>query len=481
MTRRVTVGPFNRVEGDLEVRLDIDDGVVSSAEVTAPMYRGFEQILRGRPTLDALTLAPRICGICSVSQSLAAVAALRAAEGIRAAENGVLSANLCHAAENIADHLTHFYLFFMPDFARDAYAARPWHGEIAGRFKAVRGSAAQAMLPARARLLQIMGLLAGKWPHSLAFQPGGTTRAIDLGERVQLLSIIGDVRDFLERDVFADNLDNVLALDSAAALDSWREGRGGDFARFLGVADDLALDRLGRIALPLMSYGAYHEEAASLFARGVFDPVEARVAALDPEAISEDVAHAWMRDTALRPAEADTEPDADKPAGYSWCKAPRYAGGPVEVGALARQAVHGDALIRDLVARTGPNVTNRVIARLLETAKIVCAMQGWARRLDLRAPFLQRAERRGEGAGVGLIEAARGSLGHWIDLSGDKIRRYQIVAPTTWNFSPRDQGGVAGPLEQALAGTEVGDEGAKSVAVQHVVRSFDPCMVCTAH
>ncbi|MGO3927700.1 nickel-dependent hydrogenase large subunit [Rhodopseudomonas pseudopalustris] len=481
MTRRVTVGPFNRVEGDLEVRLDIDDGVVTSAEVTAPLYRGFEQILRGRPALDALTLAPRICGICSVSQSLAAAAALRAVDGLRAADNGVLAANLAHAAENAADHLTHFYLFFMPDFARDAYAARPWHPDIATRFKAVQGSAAQQMLPARARLLQIMGLLAGKWPHSLAFQPGGTTRAIDLGERVQLLSIIGDLRDVLERIVFADSLDNVLALDSAAALERWREGRGGDFARFLALADDLALDRLGRIALPLMSYGAYHGGDAPLFAAGVFDPATAQAHPLDPDDISEDVARASMRDTSLRPSEAETDPDADKQAGYSWCKAPRLAGRPVEVGALARQAVDGDPLIRDLLARQGPNVSVRVIARLIETARLAAAMHDWARRLDLRAPFLERAERRGEGAGIGLIEAARGSLGHWIELSDDNIRRYQIIAPTTWNFSPRDRDGVAGPLEQALAGTAVGDEGARSVAIQHIVRSFDPCMVCTAH
>jgi uptake hydrogenase large subunit len=481
MTRRVTVGPFNRVEGDLEVRLDIDDGIVTSAEVTASLYRGFEQILRGRPALDALTLAPRICGICSVSQSIAAVAALRAVDGARPADNGVFAANLAHAAENAADHLTHFYLFFMPDFARDAYAARPWHPEIAARFKAMQGSAARQVLPARARLLQIMGLLAGKWPHSLAFQPGGTTRAIDLGERVQLLSIIGDFRDFLERTVFSDSIDNVLALDTAAALDKWREGRGGDFARFLGIADDLALDQMGRIALPLMSYGGYHGHDEPLFARGVFDPARAAAHALDPNEIFEDVAHSWMRDTSLRPAEAETDPDADKPAGYSWCKAPRLAGSPVEVGALARQAVDGDSLIRDLLARNGSCVTTRVIARLRETAKLAVAMHDWARALDLARPFLDRTERRGEGAGIGLVEAARGGLGHWIELSGDKIRRYQIIAPTTWNFSPRDRDGTAGPLEQALAGTPVGDDGARAVAIQHVVRSFDPCMVCTAH
>ncbi|HEY0329122.1 MAG TPA: nickel-dependent hydrogenase large subunit [Rhodopseudomonas sp.] len=479
--RRITVGPFNRVEGDLEVRLDIDDGVVAAAEVTAPLYRGFEQILEGRPSLDALILAPRICGICSVSQSMAAVAALRAVDGIKAAPNGLYAANIAHAAENAADHLTHFYVFFMPDFARDCYADRPWHTAIAERFAAVQGRAARQVLPARARLLEIMGLIAGKWPHSLAFQPGGTTRAIGLGERVRLLSIIGDFRSFLESLVFGDDLDAVLGLDSAAALDVWRDGRGGDFATFLAVADDLALDALGRGAAPLMSFGAYHGLEAPLFAAGLYDPATSTTRALDIDAITEDVSHAWMRDTAAKPALAETLPDADRPGGYSWCKAPRLNGQPIEVGALARQAVDGDALIRDLLRRFGANVRTRVIARLLETARLALAMDRWARQIARDAAFLDRAERPGEGAGIGLVEAARGSLGHWIELSADRIRRYQIIAPTTWNFSPRDANGVAGPLEQALVGTPVGAEGAASVAVQHVVRSFDPCMVCTAH
>jgi hydrogenase large subunit len=481
MSRRITVGPFNRVEGDLEVRLDIDDGVVACAEVTAPLYRGFEQILQGRPGLDALILVPRICGICSVSQSIAAAAALRAIEAILPAQNGILASNLAHAAENVADHLTHFYLFFMPDFARASYAGRGWHADIAARFAAVHGEAARQLLPARARLLEVMGLIAGKWPHSLAFQPGGTTRALGLGERMRLLSIIADLRSFLESVLFAGRLDAVLALDSVAALDAWRDGRGGDLARFLTIADDLELDRLGRGATPLMSVGAYHGAEAPLFSAGLYDPATATARAFDSDAITEDVAHAWMRDTAPTPAMAETLPDADKAAGYSWSKAPRLDGRPVEVGALARQAVAGDPLIRDLLARSGANVTTRVIARLIETARVVTAMEQWARRLVPDAPFLDPAERRGEGFGIGLVEAARGSLGHWVELRNDRIHRYQIIAPTTWNFSPRDAAGQPGPLEQALVGTHVGDDGAKAVAIQHVVRSFDPCMVCTAH
>ncbi|MGJ4949599.1 nickel-dependent hydrogenase large subunit [Bradyrhizobium sp. HKCCYLS20291] len=477
---RITVGPFNRVEGDLEVRLDIESGRVARAEVTAPLYRGFEQILEGRPPLDALVIAPRICGICSVSQSIAAASALRQAMGVSAAPNGMLATNIAHAAENAADHLTHFYIFFMPDFARDAYAAHAWHAATAERFTATKGSATREALPARARLLEIMGLIAGKWPHSLAFQPGGTTRAIELGERVRLNAIAASFRGFLERIVFADRLENVLALSTQDELDHWREGRGGDFAHFLRLADALALADLGKGPGVLMSFGAYHHADGARFRAGLRAGTGA-IGVLPGDQITEDVSHAWMRETSSDPAESRTLPDADKADAYSWCKAPRLAGQPVEVGALARQAVDGQRLITALVNADGSNVRNRVIARLIETAQLALSIESWVRALRLSEPFCENSADVADGHFVGRVEAARGSLGHWLAVRSGHIERYQIIAPTSWNFSPRDAQGVAGPLEQALVGTDVGDAGARAVSIQHVVRSFDPCMVCTAH
>ena len=73
---RLVVGPFNRVEGDLEVILDVADGAVREARVRSSLYRGFEQILQGKAPLDSLVFVPRICGICSVAQSAAAAQAL---------------------------------------------------------------------------------------------------------------------------------------------------------------------------------------------------------------------------------------------------------------------------------------------------------------------------------------------------------------------------------------------------------------------
>ena len=478
---RIVVGPFNRVEGDLELTLDIEAGRVASARVATPLYRGFEQILVGRPAADALMIAPRICGICSLSQSMAAAAALRGLTGVTPPRNGELAANIAHAAENIADHLTHFYLFFMPDFARGFYAGEAWFPETEARFKAVSGAAAQDVLPARARLLHIMGLIAGKWPHSLAIQPGGVTRALDLGEKMRLLAILGEFRAFLERVLFAAPLESVVAISAPSDLADFSQGMG-DFAAFLRLGERLGLDQLGRIALPLVSFGAYASAAGHLFAPGVFDPRKGERRALPEKSIAEDVAFSFLRDSSPDPALAITAPDADRAGAYSWAKAPRLDGEPAETGAVARQAVQGDPLILALIAQTGgTNVFVRVVARVMEIARLTLAAEIWARELRLKEAFCETPPAPVSGESVGRVEAARGALGHWISVEKGLIQRYQIVAPTTWNFSPRDAQSTPGPLEQALVGVEVGEARAKAPAIQHVVRSFDPCMVCTAH
>jgi len=481
---RIVIGPFNRVEGDLEVTLDVVDGVVREARVSANLYRGFEQILLGRPSEDALAIAPRICGICSVSQSLAVAAMLRAAQGATPAPNGLLLTNIAHAVENIADHLTHFYLFFMPDFARACYAKHPWFEAIEARFKATVGTGARQALPARAGLLEIMGIIAGKWPHSLAFRASGVAHALDLSEKVRLLGILARFRAFVEKVLFSASLEAVTAIRSIADLDGFveRAGRGGDFAGFVKVARELSLETMGCGPGLMMSGGAYLGPAGHHFPAGVFDARAGLIGGFDLAKVREDVAHSFMRDSDPEPARAQTLPALDRMGAYSFAKAPRLSGEPVEVGALARQAVAGHPLIRELIARAGAsNVFARVFARLLEIALLTRAAEAWARQIELKEKFCAPDAPARDGAALGCVEAARGTLGHWASLRDDRYTTYQIIAPTTWNFSPRDATGRPGPLEFALQGLEVGDDGSASVAVQHIVRSFDPCMVCTAH
>jgi hydrogenase large subunit len=339
------------------------------------------------------------------------------------------------------------------------------------------------MLPARAAFLGLLGILAGKWPHTLALQPGGTTRPVVAADLVPIYVRLREFRAFLEGTLFGDRLESVAALDSLQALWTWSERRGpaaSDFGRFLRIAGNLELWRLGRATDAFMSYGAYplDSDGHRFFAGGLWQDA---LLPLDESGIVEDASHCWLADEGgpRHPAAGQTRPQADKAGAYTWCKAPRLGGRVVEVGALARQVVAGHPLARDLVARDGGNVLARVVMRLVEMACLLPAMESWAQRLKPGELFCHHQAVPDDTEGVGLVEAARGSLGHWLRVRQGRIDNYQIIAPTTWNFSPRDAAGTPGALEQALAGLKVAGPGA--AAVQHVVRSFDPCMVCTVH
>ena len=475
------LGPFNRVEGDLEVRVEVENDHVSKAWVNAPLFRGFEQILQDKDPFDALVYTPRICGICSVSQSVAAATALAAAQGLEPCPNGQIATNLILAAENMADHLTHFYLFFMPDFARDSYRGEAWFDKTGERFKAQTGTAASEILPARAAFLHLTGILAGKWPHSLAIQPGGTTRAVQAQEKVRLLTTIRAFRIFLQHTLFGDVLENVSSIETVDQLRGWQQTHpDSDFGRFLAIADALDLSIVGRANDSFMSYGAYTEGNEKFFDAGVW---QQRLIPLRPENIAEDITHSWLNGVgeARHPYQGSTIPHNNEEDGYSWCKAPRLDKRVMEVGAIARQMINGHKLIHDLVSHTGANVRNRVIARLLELALVVPAMENWVKKFNPRDDWCLTANMPAEAQGAGMVEAARGSLGHWLKIKNGHISNYQIIAPTTWNFSPRDAQGQPGALEQALHNTPVGKDQQSSVMIQHVIRSFDPCMVCTVH
>lgn len=481
---RLIAGPFNRVEGDLEVHLQHESGRVTDARVVSSLYRGFEHMLVGKKPEDALVYAPRICGICSVSQSVAAATALADAMGLTPSPNGQLSINLTHACENLADHLTHFYLFFMPDFANPVYRSEDWYEHIAERFRAIKGQATAEFLPARARFMHLMGVTAGKWPHSLAIRPGGVSKAITASDKTALRGILVSMRKFMESSLFASSLEEIAALDSLDALANWLQAQKpghSDFGDFLMLSSGLGLENLGRSYDQFMSFGAYRQDNDVLFRRGIY--TGSKQGDLDEDAIAEDLSHAWYQQAALQqsPTMLPANPDIHVKEAYSWCKAPRLAGKAMETGALARQLINGQPLVLAMVDKAGANVHSRVIARLVEAAQLLLAMENWLDKIDVRQPFGLEDDQLKDGQGRGMVEAARGSLGHWLKVQDGQIKQYQIIAPTTWNFSPRDESGLPGPLEKALQGAEVKEGEKQPISVQHIVRSFDPCLVCTVH
>jgi len=106
---------LNRVEGDVEIKLEVDGNMVTDAWCVGTTYRGFEQILVGRDPKDALVITPRICGICSTSQLYAATSALEVAFQSPLAPNGTRIRNLCLMAEGVMSDARHTFLMFAPD------------------------------------------------------------------------------------------------------------------------------------------------------------------------------------------------------------------------------------------------------------------------------------------------------------------------------------------------------------------------------
>lgn len=475
-TRSLLVGPFNRVEGDLEIKLEVSDGHVTSARINSPMFRGFEPMMLGKDPMDALTITPRICGICSISQSAAAAVALGSIRGTRPAPQGALISALLHGVENICDHLTHFNLFFCADFARPAYEGRKWYPRALDRFTSMEGSAVRASVAARAELLHIVGLLGGKWPHTMAIQPGGVTRAPTARDRIRISSTLAGFRRYLETTLFGREVEAFAGLQTADQVAEWDSG---DAGLFMEIAADLGLAHTGMGPGRYLSFGAYPLDSGRATASGVWE--DGQLSDLDTSLIKEDLSHSWMLGEARHPAQGQTVPDEDmREDAYSWCKAPRMAGRTIETGAFARQVVDGHAAARDL-AISGSSVFTRVAGRLIEIARTQILLEQWAQQIDPKARFMDPFETPTEGAGEGLVEAARGALGHWIDIKNGRIASYQIIAPTTWNFSPQDAMGQPGPVEAALIGAKVHPGEDTPLSVQHIVRSFDPCMVCTVH
>jgi len=222
------------------------------------------------------------------------------------------------------------------------------------------------------------------------------------------------------------------------------------------------------------------------------------LAEVDTDQITEEVTHSYFKGNGdgLHPSQETTEPQPGKAGAYSWAKSPRLNGRPHEVGPLARMLVNyaaGNETIKGavdgLLAATGldaealQSTLGRHAARALETRLVADAMAEWVLQLKPGQPTCAEydpGDLPAEGEGAGLSDAPRGALGHWIRIEDGKIARYQLVVPTTWNVSPRGADGAPGPIEQALTGAKVADEGNPFELVR-IVRSFDPCLACAVH
>ena len=357
-------------------------------------------------------------------------------------------------------------------------------------------------------IVKVHTIFGGKNPHP-NYLVGGAPCSLNLDEanaiNAERLAYAGklfdDARTFVEQVYIPD----LLAV--ATFYKDWG-GIGGGLSNYMSYGD-------------LPTHG-FADPSKFKFPRGVILDRDLgqvhEVDGHDPKQVQESIMHSWYAysdgDQAARhPWDGETKFNYTGPkppyeqlnvdGKYSWLKTPRWNGHAMEVGPLARLLVgyaSGRPDIKEVVDMALKKLDvpvaalfstlGRTAARGLETLLVA----GWAKEFygDLLANIKNGDTRMfnhekwepstwpARARGVGMTEAPRGALAHWIVIEDQKIANYQLVVPSTWNASPRDATGQRSAYEASLVGTPIADP-EKPLEVLRTVHSFDPCLACAVH
>ena len=558
MAQRIVVDPITRIEGHLRIEAEVDDNsTITQAYSSGTMVRGIEIILQGRDPREAWAFAQRACGVCTTVHSFASIRSVEDALGIQIPKAANLMRNLMIAQQYVHDHVMHFYHLHALDWVdvTGCLSADPaetssiqqsissWGNSSPGYFadvqkkvKAIVDSGQLSIfanaywghpaykLPPEINLLatahylealdaqrtftKIHTILGGKNPHP-NFVVGGVPMPIDLNSDTALnadrLSIIKDSIDHMIAFVDQVYLPDLLAI-APYYLDYAGLGEGiGNFLTW-GELPDTDNSDTSKYLVP----------RSVIIGRDLNNIQEP-----DPrdfERMQEFIAHSWYEysggdQQGLHPWKGETDLNFTGPNApyeyleveqkYSWLKAPRWAGMPVEVGPLARVL----ALYAKGHEQT-VELTNTVLSTLDAPIEAVFSTLGRtaARAIETKvfADFMLKtyndlveAIKAGDtetfngdkwepttwpshAEGFGFMEAPRGALGHWCVIDNGKLSNYQMVVPTTWNASPRDLKEQPGPYEMSLVGTTLAKP-EWPLEILRTMHSFDPCMACAIH
>jgi hydrogenase large subunit len=551
MAQRITIDPITRIEGHLRIDAEVDNGQVTKAWSSGQMFRGIETILQGRDPRDAWLFTQRICGVCTTVHALASVRAVENALNLEIPINAQYIRNIVMSIHALQDHIVHFYVLSALDWVDvvSALSADPtktaalasslsnWPNNSAKRFAAVKeklkalvdsgqlGPFANGYwghpamkLPPEANLMAVahylealdyqrkatkaLGIISGKNPHIQNLSVGGVTTALNPDsdsalnmERLYWIKqLIEEVRGFIQQVYLPD----VVAV--GALYKDWLP-YGAGVKNYLAVPDMVLNTNATKFDLPggtIMNGDLGTMKGITSFHDDYFR-----------DNVKENITHAWYKgDWSKHPYKEETVPnytDFQDDGKYSWIKAPRFQGQPMQVGPLAQMLVgyaQGHKAIVENVNNAlslvssvagvpvGPEALHstlgRHVARAVRASMLGdLAIKHWELLVDNIGKgdleiFNKPVFPQGEQQGFGIHEAPRGVLSHWIVIQDGKIKNYQCVVPSTWNAGPRDADGLAGPYEASLVGTPVADA-EQPLELLRTVHSFDPCIACAVH
>lgn len=432
---KVEVFGLPRVEGEARLELKWDGGFIGDARISLTSSRGIEKVLLGRPYMDALVITPRVCGICGHAHLMASVRAIEEAIGISPTEKGELVRVITQSLEVLQNHIKWFYLFLMPDFTLLEEELKDLYGPLRGArwLEAVRLAS---------KITRGIALFSGQWPHSSYAVPGGITSEPTLREILTLKGIMSEVGEFFLNRMVGMEREEFVSWISRS---SW-SGISGDLGVFLELSQRAGLLGTGRAYDQLLSGGGLYNPCGYYIKRPV---------------------HGRLKLSHMQELEPPT---------YSKAKPMRYKGLPFETGPLSRQMLAGNYIIKAMHRELRDAFAVRVMARALEIWDVLGLVERSLERLkdvlSQKSTSLKRPPARISGVGNGIVEAARGTLIHRLNIKDGLIRDYQIITPSQWNLGPRCER-FLGVAERAIVGLR------EPLHARMVLRSFDLCSVCT--
>ena len=551
MAKRITIDPICRIEGHLRIDVEVENGAVSNSWASCTMWRGIENILKGRDPRDAWLFTQRFCGVCTTVHAIASVRSVEDALKLEIPLNAQYIRNLILINHGLHDHIVHFYHLSALDYvdilkipaadpkktAALAESLTNWPGNSWKTFQAAQdkvntvaasgqlgiftngywGHPAMKLSPEvnllafahyvqaleyQRKSVQAVAILGSKSPHIQNLTVGGVSNAINLDslatlnmDRLFMLKkLMDEVKPFVDQVYLPD----VCAI-AAMYADWFNYGSG--VTNYL-AAPDLPTDSKNT---KFDLVGGYILDG-NLSSVHRFDGFRDKVFT---DGVTEETKHAWYKgEEPLQPWKGETDPEYsnwDAEGKYSWVKAPRFQGRPMQVGPLAQILVgyaSGDPLTKahtdkalDLISTVAghkvgvaqlQSTMGRHVARAIRASMLAeLGAKHWQLLVDNIASGDVAIHNSpdfpaGEIEGVGVHEAPRGLLSHWTVIKGGKIDNYQAVVPSTWNGSPRDAKGQHGPYEASLLHNPIADPVRPLEAIR-TIHSFDPCMACACH